>query len=116
MSGGVTLIMKNLNFSPLKKLEIILDGEHQAFFTYILDRAGVKGYTIINKQSGKGRHGFHEGHLMFNEDDVQIMIIAAVPEHLVKPILEGLAPFYNEHSGVVFISDILVTRLVKFGC
>jgi nitrogen regulatory protein PII len=106
--------MKNLNFSPLKKLEIILGGEHRAFATDLLDRAGVKGYTIINNLSGKGRHGFHEGHLMFNEDDVLIMIIAAVPEELVKPILQGFAPFYSEHSGVVFISDIQVTRLVKF--
>ncbi len=106
--------MKNLNLSPLKKLEIILDGEHQGFATDMLDRAGVKGYTIVNNLSGKGRHGFHEGHIMFNEDDVLVMIIAAVPEELVDPILEGLAPFYNEHSGVVFISDIQVTRMVKF--
>ncbi len=106
--------MKDLNLSPLKKLEIILEGEHQRFATDLLDRAGVKGYTIINQVSGKGSHGFHEGHLMFNEEDVLIMIIAAVPEELVKPILEGFAPFYNEHSGVVFISDIQVTRLVKF--
>lgn len=106
--------MKDLNLSPLKKLEIILEGEHQRFATDLLDRAGVKGYTIINQLSGKGSHGFHEGHLMFNEEDVLIMIIAAVPEGLVKPILEGFAPFYNEHSGVVFISDIQVTRLVKF--
>lgn len=106
--------MKNLNFSPLKKLEIILGGEHQEFVTDILDRAGVKGYTIINNLSGKGSQGFREGHLMFNEDDVLIMIIAAVPKELINPILEGLAPFYNEHSGVAFISDIQVTRLVKF--
>ena len=106
--------MNNMNFSSLKKLEIILDGEHREFATDILDRAGVKGYSIINNLSGKGSHGFHEGHLMFNEDDVLIMIIAAVPEHLVDPILTGFAPFYNEHSGVVFISDIQVTRLVKF--
>ncbi len=106
--------MKNLNFSPLKKLEIILEGEHQGFATDLLDRVGVKGYTIFNNLSGKGSHGFHEGHLMFNEDDVLIMIVAAVPEDYVNPILEGLAPFYNEHSGVVFISDIQVTRLVKF--
>lgn len=106
--------MKNLNLSPLKKLEIILDGEHQGFATDMLDRAGVKGYTIVNNLSGKGRHGFHEGHIMFNEDDVLVMIIAAVPEELVDPILEGLAPFYNEHSGVIFISDIQVTRMVKF--
>lgn len=106
--------MKNLNFSSVKKLEIILGGEHQAFATDLLDKAGVTGYTIINNVSGKGRHGFHEGHLMFNEEDVLIMIIAAVPDQLVTPILEGLAPFYSEHSGVVFVSDIQVTRLVKF--
>lgn len=106
--------MKNLKFSPIKKLEIILEGEHQVFATDLLDRIGVKGYTIVNNLSGKGRHGFHDGHVMFNEDDVLIMIIAAVPEHLVNPILQGFAPFYNEHSGVVFISDIQVTRMVKF--
>ena len=106
--------MKNLNFSPLKKLEIILEGAHQEFATDLLDRAGVSGYTIVNNLSGKGRHGFHEGHLMFNEEAVLIMIIVAVPEELVKPILEGYAPFFSEHTGVVFISDIQVTRLVKF--
>jgi len=106
--------MKNLNFSPLKKLEIILEGEYLQFAGDLLDRLEVKGYTVVNNLSGKGSHGFHDGHLMFNEDDVLIMIIAAVPEPLVKPILQGFAPFYNEHSGVVFISDIQVTRLVKF--
>jgi nitrogen regulatory protein PII len=106
--------MKNLKFSPLKKLEIILEGEYQEFATDLLDRIGLKGYTIINNLSGKGSHGFHDGHLMFNEDDVLIMIIAAVPEQLLNPILQGFAPFYNEHSGVVFISDIQVTRMVKF--
>jgi len=106
--------MKNLNFSPLKKLEIILEGAHQEFATDLLDRAGVSGYTIVNNLSGKGRHGFHEGHLMFNEEAVLIMIIVAVPEELVKPVLEGYAPFFSEHTGVVFISDIQVTRLVKF--
>ncbi|MHB1301802.1 MAG: P-II family nitrogen regulator [Burkholderiales bacterium] len=106
--------MKNLNRNPLKKLEIIIEGAHQEFATDLLDLAGVTGYTIVNNLSGKGRHGFHEGHLMFNEDAVLIMIIVAVPEELVDPILEGFAPFFNKHTGVVFISDIQVTRLVKF--
>lgn len=106
--------MKNLNRNPLKKLEVILEGEHQQFATDLLDLAGVTGYTIVNNLSGKGRHGFHEGHLMFNEEAVLIMIIVAVPEELVDPILEGFAPFFNKHTGVVFISDIQVTRLVKF--
>ena len=79
-----------------------------------LERAGVTGYTIVNHLSGKGSHGFHEGHVMFNEDSVLIMIITAVSEELVQPILEGFAPFFSEHTGVIFISDIQVSRLVKF--
>lgn len=106
--------MKNLNLHPIKKLEIILAGEHQSFATDLLDRAGVKGYTIVNNLSGKGSHGFHAGHVMFNEDDALIMIIAAVANELVSPVLEGLAPFYNDNSGVIFVSDIEVTRVVKF--
>ena len=106
--------MTELNLVPLKKLEIILNGEHQEFATDLLDHAGVKGYTIVNKLSGKGDHGFHDGHVMFNEDDVLIMIIAAVPEELAAPIVEGLTPFLNQHSGVMFISDIQVTRAAKF--
>lgn len=51
---------------------------------------------------------------MFSEGDALIMIIAAVSKELVAPILEGLASFYNENSGVVFVSDIEVTRVVKF--
>ena len=51
---------------------------------------------------------------MFNEDDVLIMIIAAVPAELVDPLLEGFQPFFEAHSGVVFVSDIQVGRLVKF--
>jgi len=106
--------MNNMTLSTLKKLEIILEGEHQAFATDLLERAGVTGYTIINHLSGKGSHGFHEGHVMFNEDSVLIMIITAVSEDLVQPILEGFAPFFNEHTGVIFVSDIQVNRLVKF--
>ncbi len=106
--------MKSLNLSPLKKLEIILEGVHKEFATDLLDRAGLKGYTIVGNLSGKGSHGMYEGHVMFNEDDALIMIIAAVGEELVAPILEGFAPFFEQHTGVVFVSDIQVSRLVKF--
>jgi uncharacterized protein YbcC (UPF0753/DUF2309 family) len=53
------------------------------------------------------------GHLMFNEDDVLVMVITVVPEALAAAILEGLTPFFNKHMGVVFTSDIQVTRLGK---
>jgi nitrogen regulatory protein PII len=106
--------MQALNHSQLKKLEIIVQGEYRDFVLDLLDRAGVSGYTLIHNLSGKGTHGAHQGHLMFNEDDVLVMIITAVPEDLAEPILEGLTPFFTKHMGVVFTSDIQVTRLGKF--
>lgn len=106
--------MDDVELKSLKKLEIILEGEHQQFATDLLDHAGVKGYSIIKNLSGKGRHGYYDGHLMFNEDALLVMIVAAVPEALAHPILSGFAPFFGRHSGVIFVSDIQVMRMVKF--
>ena len=106
--------MKELNLYPMKKVEIIVRGEDLNFVIDLLEKAGISGYTIIHNISGKGSHGFHEGHLLFNEDDVLVMVISVMPEEKAKAILEGLTPFFNKHSGVVFISDTMVSRLEKF--
>ncbi len=106
--------MRNVNLYTMKKVEIIVEGEHLEFVTDLLDRAGVPGYTIVHNLSGKGSHGFHEGHLLFNEEEVLVMVISVMSEEKVEVILEGLRPFLNKHSGVVFISDVQVSRLEKF--
>lgn len=105
--------MKALTVTAMKKLEIIVEGAHQGFVVDLLDRAGVGGYTIFHNLSGKGTHGIHKGHLMFNDDSVLIMVVSAVPEDLVGPILDGFTPFFNKHMGVVFTSDIQVSRMLK---
>jgi len=98
----------------MKKVEIIVRGENLESVLDILESAGVSGYTIIHNLSGKGRHGFHEGHLMFNEEDVLDMVVSVMPEEQVEVVLEGLKVFFNKHSGVVFVSDVKVSRLEKF--
>jgi nitrogen regulatory protein PII len=106
--------MQELKHSDMKKLEIIVQGEHQDFVLDLLNQAGVSGYTVLHNLSGKGSHGAHEGHLMFNEEDVLVMIITVVPEDLAAAILEGLTPFFNKHMGVVFSSQTQVARVGKF--
>ena len=106
--------MNTVKLHPLKKIEIILEGVHREFATDLLDHAGITGYTIVGNLSGKGSQGLYEGSLMFNEEDTLIMIIVAVPEELAGPILEGFQPFFEVHSGVIFVSDIQVGRPVKF--
>ncbi|EDP75306.1 DUF190 domain-containing protein [Hydrogenivirga sp. 128-5-R1-1] len=106
--------MKNLNLYTMKKVEVIIEGEYLEFVTELLERAGVPGYTIVHNLSGKGSHGFHEGHLLFNEEEVLVMVISVMSEEKVGIFLEGLRPFLNKHSGVVFVSDVQVSRLEKF--
>ncbi|MER3423730.1 MAG: transcriptional regulator, partial [Nitrospiraceae bacterium] len=72
------------------------------------------GYTIISNISGKGHHGFHEGHLMFNDTSSLQMVLTVVPEEKVEPILAGLGPLFNRHSGAMFVSDVAVSRREHF--
>ena len=95
-----------------KKADDALE-EARIAFEKELSNAKAEASEIIEKANNR-RQGFHEGHVMFNEEDVLIMIIVAVPEELMEPILEGFSPFFAERSGVVFVTDIQVARLVKF--
>jgi nitrogen regulatory protein PII len=108
MSSGLTL-------HPMKEVRVIVSGEHLAFVTDLLNKVQATGYTIIGNVSGKGHHGLHEGHFMFNELESLVMIMAVVPSEKVEPILAGLRPLFDRHSGVMFVSDVAVSRREYFG-
>jgi nitrogen regulatory protein PII len=97
----------------MKEIKIVVQGEHLKFVTDLLDRVAT-GYTIINSVSGKGHHGFHEGHLLFNDTSSQVIIFTVVPEDRVEPVLAGLGPLFNKHSGTMFVTDVAVSRRDHF--
>jgi nitrogen regulatory protein PII len=88
---------------PMKEIRVIVAGEQRSFVTDLLDRVNATGYTIIGNVSGKGHHGVREAHFMF------------VPEDKVEPILAGLRPLFERHSGVMFVADVAVSRQEYFG-
>lgn len=106
--------MGGLTLHPMKEIRVIVSGEHRAFVTELLDKVGASGYTIIGNVSGKGHHGLHESHFMFSEMESLILIMAVVPEEKVEPILAGLRPLFDRHSGVMFVSDVAVSRRERF--
>ena len=73
----------------MKQLEIIVRGQYQKDVEALLDRVKVSGYTIVSDISGKGHHGLHEGHLMFNEIHSMVMIMTVIPEEKVDTVLAG---------------------------
>jgi hypothetical protein len=75
----------------MKEIKIVVQGDQLKFVTELLDRTGATGYTIINNVSGKGHHGFHEGHLLFNDTSSQVIVFTVVPEDKVEPRRLGTA-------------------------
>ncbi|MCP9455749.1 MAG: P-II family nitrogen regulator [Nitrospira sp.] len=102
--------MMSLTLHPMKEIKIVVQGDHLKFVTDLLDRTGATGYTIINNVSGKGHHGFHEGHLLFDDTSSQVIVFTVVPDDRVEPILAGLGPLFDRHSGAMFVTDVAVSR------
>lgn len=107
--------MGELTLHPMKEVRVIVAGEHRPFVTELLDQVHVSGYTIIGNVSGKGHHGVREAHFMFSEQESLVMILTVVPADKVEPILAGLRPLFDRYSGVMFVSDVAVSRQEYFG-
>jgi len=98
----------------MKEIRVNVAGEHRSFVTDLLDRVNATGYTIIGNISGKGHHGVREAHFMFSEQESLEMIMTVVPQEKVDPILAGLRPLFERHSGVMFVADVAVSRQEYF--
>ena len=106
--------MNGLTLHPMKEIRIILPGEQLKFATDLLDNVKATGYTIIHNISGKGHHGLHTGHVMFNEMESLVMLMTVISKDRVDPILAGLKPLFERYTGVMFVSDVAVSRLEYF--
>lgn len=106
--------MAGLTLHPMKEIRIVIQGEHVKFATDLLDSVHATGYTIIHNISGKGHHGFHTAHPMFNDMDSLVMLMTVVPKEKVDPILAGLQPIFARYTGVMFVSDVTVSRADYF--
>lgn len=103
-----------LVFHKLKKIEIILPGERQAFVRELLERSGCTGWTLFRDVAGQGHHGFHEGRLLWNDQASVVMFMAVGTEAVIRKVASGLKPLFEKGSGVMFISDTEVVRLEHF--
>lgn len=52
---------------------------------------------------------------MSSEQESLEIILTVVPEEKVEPILAGLRPLFERHSGVMLVADVAVSRQEYFG-
>ncbi|MBY0546948.1 MAG: hypothetical protein K2W95_06625 [Candidatus Obscuribacterales bacterium] len=107
--------MVDLSLHPMKEVRVIVSGEQRSFVTELLDRIEVSGYTVIAVTAGKGHGGVQSSHFMFGGIESLEMVMTVVPEEKVEPILSGLRTLFSHQSGVMFVSDVSVSRREYFG-
>lgn len=99
-----------LALHPMRKLEIVVEGEQGAQLRELFREAKVSGYTMIRDVAGMGHHGFHESKLLFNDAASLVMFVLVVPEPAATGLLKTIRPLLGRHSGVVFVSEVSVLR------
>ncbi|MFN3256832.1 MAG: P-II family nitrogen regulator [Ilumatobacter sp.] len=97
-------------FTPMARIEVVIDGEHVPTVRDLLLAAGATGYTALHGVSGFGHHGEHEGRLLFNDRNSLSMLISVVSLERVEAVVAGIRKLLDEHHGVVFVSETNVSR------
>ena len=97
-------------FTPMARIEVVIDGEHVSAVRDHLLASGATGFTAINGVAGFGHHGEHAGRLMFNDRNSLSMVISVVTPDRVQAIVAGIRELLDHHHGVVFVSETHVSR------
>jgi len=103
-----------IQLTPMKMLQVVVPGERVEAVKELLTLARVSGYTLIPHVSGMGHDGYHEGRLLFNEMNSQVMVLSVVTDEQVDVLVSGLEELFAESSGVVFVSECSVRRYGYF--
>ena len=106
--------MDELSLYPVRKVEIIVQGDRLKTLETVLDELGVTGYTIVRDVAGKGHHGVHGGRLIFNERDSYAMLVTVLSSDKFEALAQRIKPLLEDSSGVLFVSEVSVLRMNYF--
>ncbi|MEM9705381.1 MAG: hypothetical protein AAF850_04815 [Pseudomonadota bacterium] len=103
-------------FHPATKITIIAERLLQRRLITTIEEAGASGYTIVDG-SGKGEHLIRSGDKAALIKAFSIIRMEAVfaDEAKARTLAADIAEtYFNEYSGIVYISPIEVIRKEKF--
>ena len=109
MTDGATTDGRE-GLAPMTKVEVVVRGEDVAAVEEVFGAAGVRGFTGVSGVSGLGHDGYHQGRLLFNDRAVLTLLLTVVPDDRADTLIDGLRSLFEERSGVMFVSQVGVSR------
>ena len=95
---------------PMTKIEVVVGGEDVPRVRSIFEEAGVTGFTTVPNVSGLGHGGYHEGRLMFNDQDSLALLFTVTPDDRSDALVDALRALFEHRPGVMFVSETMVSR------
>ena len=94
------------NTIAMKRLEIVLGIEQLEDLMDLLEKTGVRGYTVIKNAGGYGSRGIRDPHDVLMEQE-NVMIVLACKEDQAQRVVNELRPALKGFGGMCLISDCL---------
>lgn len=88
----------------VKRIEIVVDSVELKRLTDLLEKAQLKGYTVIKDVLGRGIHGLRDGGDL-TDVLTNIYVLIACNEDEVQPLIEQLRPILTRFGGICLVSD-----------
>ena len=94
------------NTIAMKRLEIVLGIEQLEDLMDLMEKTGVRGYTVIKNAGGYGSRGVRDPHDVLMEQE-NVMIVLACKEDQAQRVVNELRPALKGFGGMCLISDCL---------
>ncbi len=106
--------MSHEGMTKMTKVEVVVTGADAPAVRELFAGTGATGFTSVSGVSGLGHGGYHQGRLLFNDQATLELLITVVPDDKAGALLAGLRPLLDASSGVMFVSDVFVSRADYF--
>ncbi|MBP6058551.1 MAG: transcriptional regulator [Nitrosomonas sp.] len=94
------------NTIAMRRFEIVIGIEQLEELMELLERSGVRGYTVIKNLGGHGSRGTRDpGDVLMEQENV--MIVLACKEDQAQKVVNELRPSLKGFGGMCLISDCL---------
>jgi nitrogen regulatory protein PII len=89
-----------------KRLEIIVTNPEAKPVLFLLEKHGIKHYSVIRDVSGRGDRGVQDGKGL-SETFINVMIVCYITTEAFEAVKESLRTELSRHGGVAVVSDVL---------
>ncbi len=97
-----------------KRLEIIIEMPAVPRLEAVLEKAGVRGWTVLPAKSGRGRNGSWSREGQITDAGRMMMVLAVIDPAVLDTVLERVYALLERQIGIVMVSDVQVVRAERF--